>query len=99
MDTSLNGRTALITGGSKGIGRAIAEAYYQAGARVAVVARSVSALNAAVAEIAQLESPDAAQIEGFRPRPVLLALALGPCQTFGRYPLQRLEFPHDPHRP
>ena len=65
MDTTLTGRTALITGGSKGIGRAIAEAYYQAGARVAVAARNAESLNAAVAEIAQLEAPDGARVEGF----------------------------------
>ena len=35
----LSSRTALVTGGSKGIGLAIAEALYGAGARVAIVAR------------------------------------------------------------
>lgn len=51
MDTSLNGRTALITGGSLGLGRAMAEAFYGAGARVAIVARRAEPLEAACAAI------------------------------------------------
>src|SRR6185312_13980835 len=44
---SLEGKTALITGGSRGIGYAIARAYIDAGARVIITARGVPALNAA----------------------------------------------------
>ena len=39
MNVDLTGKTALVTGGSKGIGQAIAGALYGAGARVAIVAR------------------------------------------------------------
>ena len=42
---SLEGRTALITGGSRGIGYAIAQAYVAAGARVVITARGKAALD------------------------------------------------------
>jgi 3-oxoacyl-[acyl-carrier protein] reductase len=51
MQLTLNGRTALITGGSKGLGLAIALAYAKAGGHVALVARGAEALEAAKAEI------------------------------------------------
>ncbi len=46
-DFSLEGRTALITGGSRGIGYAIAKAYIDAGARVVITARGKQALDEA----------------------------------------------------
>ncbi|MHB8719463.1 MAG: SDR family oxidoreductase [Candidatus Dormibacteria bacterium] len=49
---SLAGRTALITGGSRGIGRAIALGMAACGARVAICSRTAAACDAVVAEIA-----------------------------------------------
>jgi 3-oxoacyl-[acyl-carrier protein] reductase len=47
----LNGKVAVVTGGSRGIGRGIAEALAHEGAKVAVTARSLAAAESAVREI------------------------------------------------
>lgn len=49
---SLSGRTALVTGGSKGIGKAMARAFAEAGANIAISARHEDELKKARAEIA-----------------------------------------------
>ena len=51
MDLELQGKTALITGGSKGIGKAIAIALAEEGVDVAIAARSQDTLDAAAEEI------------------------------------------------
>lgn len=48
---SLKGKTAIVTGSSRGIGRAIAIAYARAGARVVVTSRKAEACEALVAEL------------------------------------------------
>lgn len=50
--STLQGRTALVTGASQGIGRACALALAELGARVALAARNESKLNEVAAEIA-----------------------------------------------
>ncbi len=51
MEKFLLGKTAIVTGGSKGIGLAIAKALAKAGANVAIGARTASAVERAVAEV------------------------------------------------
>ncbi|MEU6041527.1 SDR family NAD(P)-dependent oxidoreductase [Actinomadura sp. NPDC047616] len=48
---SLDGKVAVVTGGSSGIGRAIAEAPARAGARVVVIARREEPLAETVREL------------------------------------------------
>jgi NAD(P)-dependent dehydrogenase (short-subunit alcohol dehydrogenase family) len=52
MDLGLRGRKALVTGASKGIGRACAEVLAQEGCDVVLVARTAADLEAAKAKIA-----------------------------------------------
>ena len=51
METGLDGRVAVITGGSRGIGRAVAGHLVAEGARVVLVGRSPEPLAAAVGEL------------------------------------------------
>ncbi len=58
MTANLNGKNALVTGGSRGIGRAVAAALLEAGAHVAVCGRSAESVERAVRELS--ESPGGA---------------------------------------
>jgi NAD(P)-dependent dehydrogenase (short-subunit alcohol dehydrogenase family) len=59
MDLGLTGSAAVVTGGSKGMGLAIAETLAAEGARVAVMARGRAALSAAEQALLAAGAPDA----------------------------------------
>lgn len=54
MFTSLKGKSVIVTGASKGIGKGIATVFGRQGVKLLMVARSEDALNAAVAEAKEL---------------------------------------------
>ena len=53
MKIDLSGRTAVITGASRGLGKSMAEALSEAGAQVALVARDVERLESVRDAIAE----------------------------------------------
>jgi NAD(P)-dependent dehydrogenase (short-subunit alcohol dehydrogenase family) len=58
MEARLDGRNAIITGGSAGIGKAIAKNFLSSGANVAIIARRSDVLEAAKVEIESLKSTE-----------------------------------------
>jgi NAD(P)-dependent dehydrogenase (short-subunit alcohol dehydrogenase family) len=62
MDLELGGKVAIVTGGSRGIGKAIGRVLVQEGADVALVARNKAALDAAAAD---MQSQGSGKARGF----------------------------------
>jgi 3-oxoacyl-[acyl-carrier protein] reductase len=82
MDLGLKGRTALVMGASRGIGRAIAASLAREGARVAISSRSRERLEEAVAEIPGGASfpADTADLERLAALPAEVEQELGPVE-------------------
>jgi len=81
LDETHRGRTALVTGAARGIGRAIAEGLARRGARVAVMDVGLAAAEATAAAIGQgaiAVSGDVADWESFRAAHAAAAARLGP---------------------
>jgi 3-oxoacyl-[acyl-carrier protein] reductase len=75
VDLGLAGATAVVTGGSKGMGFAIAETMAAEGARVAIMARDQRTLDAAVESLQKSGAPEALGIS--------VDMADGPSITAG----------------
>lgn len=101
MDLGIAGRTALVTGASKGMGRAIAAALAAEGARVAISSRSRERIEAAAAEIGATPFVhDSADLDGAPAFLDAVAEQLGPIEilvtnTGGPPPGEPLGFPRE----
>ena len=96
----LEGRTALVTGASRGIGAAVARSLAWAGARVVLVARSAEHLNALAAELGHGATPLPADLSQSAAAPTVAAEAImGRAPTTVRGWLRRGELSEDlePH--
>jgi NAD(P)-dependent dehydrogenase (short-subunit alcohol dehydrogenase family) len=82
--TRLDGRTALITGGGRGIGRALALVFAGAGANVAVVSRSEAQVRAVEREIESLEAKGLALVADVSNPTEVRAMATAALDEFGR---------------
>jgi len=81
VDLGIDGRTALVMGASRGIGRGIAGALAREGARVAISSRSEDSLRDAAEEMngeIQAFAADTGDLDRLRELPGEVAEALGP---------------------
>jgi NAD(P)-dependent dehydrogenase (short-subunit alcohol dehydrogenase family) len=80
---SLEGRVAVVTGGSSGIGRGIATALVSAGASAVIIARGRASLDATVTELQDLGGKAAAISADLGERPAVAAAASAAREPFG----------------
>lgn len=98
MSQSLKGRSVVVTGGSKGIGKGIARVFAEAGAKVVITSRHAEQAEAAAAEIGHgalglagdvtsLTAMEAVMKEGARHHGAIDIL----CANAGIFPVAKLE--------
>lgn len=80
---SLEGRTAVVTGGSSGIGRGIATALARAGAATVVVARGEDRITGTVRELQELGCRAAGVVGDLSTRSGIHAVAEAAAEPFG----------------
>ena len=83
MDLGISGKTALVMGASRGIGRGVAAALAREGARVAMASRSRERLEAAAADIdgeTAVFAADASDLDRLAALPGEIQQALGPVE-------------------
>jgi gluconate 5-dehydrogenase len=80
----LSGKTAIVTGGSRGLGLQIAEALGEMGARIAISARKQDELDAAVAHLTKQNISAAAYVCDIGKREGIPAFADAVLKSFGR---------------
>src|SRR5712671_6775208 len=80
----LKGRTALVTGGSRGLGLQMAEALGEMGAKIAVSARKKDDLDEAVAHLKKLEIDSTAFVCDIGKREQVAPLADAVLKKFGK---------------
>lgn len=84
MNLGLENRVALVMGASRGIGRAIAAALANEGAKVAIASRSLEKLEEAKSEIGESATPfaaDSSDLDRLAALPAEVEAALGPVEV------------------